>query len=223
MLRIFIGYDSREPIAYHVLSHSIMTRASCQVSIAPLIQEQLRDRKLYWRERKANESTEFSITRFLVPYLCDYQGWALFMDCDMLCLTDMKRLLGYAAESEDKAVLVCKHDYEPKTTEKFLGHVQESYPCKNWSSFMLLNCARCKALTPETVNTATGLELHRFYWSNADRIGELPLEWNWLVGEYGYHSDAKVVHYTLGGPWFPEYARCDYSGHWFRESEHIGY
>ncbi|MCC7487909.1 MAG: glycosyltransferase, partial [Burkholderiales bacterium] len=172
---------------------------------------------LYTRPRGPTESTEFSLTRFLVPRLSDYQGWSMFIDCDMLCLADVAELAALAARSPDKAVLVCQHDYVPKTERKFLDQVQTKYPRKNWSSVMLFNNPRCAALTPEYVNTASGLDLHRFRWLNDEEIGGIPLEWNWLVGEYPRNPQAKIVHYTLGGPYFDEYRDCDYAAEWFEE------
>jgi hypothetical protein len=189
------------------------------VSISPLVQQQLRDLRLYWRPRGPIESTEFSMTRFLVPALSEYQGWSIFMDCDMLCRADIAELAREIERQPDKAVLVCKHDYVPKTERKFLDQVQTRYARKNWSSLMLFNNARCRALTPEYVNSASGLDLHRFAWTADAAIGELSLEWNWLVTEYPYNSNAKIVHYTLGGPYFPEYENCDYADEWLAEFE----
>jgi len=159
------------------------------------------------------------MTRFLVPALSEYRGWSVFMDCDMLCRADIAELAREIERQPDKAVLVCKHDYVPKTERKFLDQVQTRYARKNWSSLMLFNNARCRALTPEYVNSASGLELHRFAWTEDRAIGELPLEWNWLVTEYRYNPAAKIVHYTLGGPYFPETKNCDYADEWFAEFE----
>ncbi|MGE0876720.1 MAG: glycosyltransferase [Burkholderiales bacterium] len=215
MLQVFIGYDPKETVAYHVLSHSILRRASIPVSIAPVMQSQLQG--IYTRGRGPTESTEFSLTRFLVPALSGYRGWSLFMDCDMLCRADVAELAGYMERSADKAVLVCQHDYMPKTERKFLGQVQTKYPRKNWSSLMLFNNARCEALTTGYVNTASGLDLHRFHWTDDAAIGSLPLEWNWLVGEYQKNPAAKIAHFTLGGPYFDDYRDCDYADEWREE------
>jgi len=216
MLKVFIGFDSREPIAYHVLAHSILTRASRPVAIVPLVQDQLRRWGPYTRERGMLETTEFSLTRFLVPWLSNYQGLSIFLDCDMVCLTDLTKaadLLG------DHAVAVCQHDYTPTSTRKFLDQSQSTYPRKNWSSFMVFNNARCQALTPAYVNTVTGLMLHRFWWMPDDtQIGSLPLEWNYLVGEPGQsQAPPKLVHFTNGGPWFPETADGEYADRWRAE------
>jgi hypothetical protein len=221
VLRIFIGYDPNEAVAYHTLAHSILRLSSIPVSIAPLMRSQLQG--IYKRDRGPTESTEFSITRFLVPALSGYEGWSLFMDCDMLCRADIAQLAAHCEREPDKAVLVCQHDYVPKTERKFLDQVQTKYPRKNWSSLMLMNNARCKALTPEYVNTASGLQLHRFQWLEDGLIGKLPLEWNWLVGEYDYKPEAKIVHFTLGGPYFDDYRDCDYAEEWLEENRRANY
>jgi hypothetical protein len=221
MLQVFIGYDPNETVAYHTLAHSILRRASIPVSVAPLMQSQLKG--VYTRPRGPTESTEFSLTRFLVPHLSGYRGWSLFMDCDMLCRADIAGLAAYSERAADMAVLVCQHDYVPKTARKFLDQVQTKYPRKNWSSLMLFNNERCRALTPDYVNSASGLELHRFAWIEDARIGELPLEWNWLVGEYAHNPAAKIVHYTLGGPYFDDYRGCDYAEEWFAERQAMNY
>jgi hypothetical protein len=217
VITIYIGYDPRESVAFHTLAHSILRRASVPISIAPLAQSQLRG--VYRRTRGPTESTEFSLTRFLVPHLSGFSGWSLFMDCDMLCRVDIAELMKQTERQADKAVLVCKHDYVPKTQRKFLDQVQTRYPRKNWSSLMIFNNARCRSLSPDYVNSASGLELHRFAWIEDAAIGELPLEWNWLVGEYAYNPAAKIVHFTIGGPYFAAYRDCDYAAEWFAEFE----
>lgn len=217
MLRVFIGYDPHESAAFYTLSHSILRRASIPVTIAPVMQSQLKG--LYTRPRGPTESTEFSLTRFLVPALSDYRGWSVFMDCDMLCRVDIAALQAEIERQGDRAVLVCRHDYVPRTERKFLDQVQTRYPRKNWSSLMVMNNERCRALSVEYVNAASGLELHRFAWLPDEEIGSLALEWNWLVGEYDYSPTAKIVHYTLGGPYFDAYRECDYADEWFAEYE----
>ncbi len=213
MLHVYIGFDPREAVAFYTLAHSILERSSIPVSIAPLMRGQLKD--LYWRERGPTESTEFSMTRFIVPALSEYRGWSLYMDCDMLCRVDIAEVV--SLQDDAKAVMVCKHEYVPKTERKFLDQVQTRYARKNWSSLMLFNNERCGALTPDYVNSASGLDLHRFAWVEDRLIGELPLEWNWLVGEYAFNPAAKIAHYTLGGPYFEEYRACDYADEWFAE------
>jgi len=217
MLQVYIGYDPRESVAFYTLAHSIFARSSIPVSIAALMQRHLGH--LYTRPRGPTESTEFSLTRFLVPALSGYQGWSVYMDCDMLCRTDIAGLAALMARQADKAVLVCQHDYVPKSERKFLNQVQTKYARKNWSSLMLFNNERCKALTPEYINSASGLELHRFAWLPDAAIGGLPLEWNWLVGEYEYNAKAKIAHFTRGGPYFDDYRDCDYADEWRAEFE----
>ena len=221
MLQIYIGYDPREAVAYHTLAHSILRRSSIPVTIAPVMQSQLKG--LYTRARGATESTEFSLTRFLVPALSQYRGWSLFMDCDMLCRADIAELAALTERAADKAVLLCKHNYTPGPARKFLNQVQTVYPRKNWSSVMLFNNALCTALSVEYVNTAAGLDLQRFVWLDDSLIGELPLEWNWLVGEYKHDPGARIAHFTIGGPYFDEYRGCDYAEEWFEENRRMNF
>ena len=216
MIRVFIGFDSVETIAFHVLAHSIHVRASEPVSVAPLMLSQLSD--VMTREHHELQSTEFSFSRFLVPYLCDYEGWAVFMDCDMLVLDDMANL--WKLRDDKFAVQVVKHDHVPNETTKFLGQPQSKYEKKNWSSVMLYNNAQCKALTPDFVNSAAGLELPRFQWLESDDlIGEIPHRGNRLGGydEAIPTKDVSNLHYTIGGPYFDDYADIDYAGEWFAE------
>lgn len=218
MIRVFIGYDPRETVAYHVLAHSIMARASQPVAITPVCLAQLGG--VLTRARDPLQSTDFSFSRFLTPYLCDFHGWAIFMDCDMLVRADIARL--WALRDERYAVQVVKHNHVPKEDTKFLGAVQTKYQKKNWSSVMLLNNARCQALTPEYVNRASGLELHQFKWLGDDGlIGELPREWNHLVGYDAPRADAALVHYTTGGPYFEQWRNCEYAAEWFAERDRL--
>ena len=212
MINVFIGFDSKEKVAFNVLSYSILKNSTKPVAITPIYLPNIKDD--FVRERNNLSSTEFSFSRFIIPHLMNYQGWALFMDCDMLMFEDVSEL--WRMRDDSKAIQVCKHDYTPKTDTKFLGQVQTKYEKKNWSSFMLMNCKKCTTLTPDYVNKASGLELHQYKWlESEDLIGEIPLEWNWLVGEYEHKDDVKNVHYTKGGPWFEEYRECDYSQDWF--------
>jgi lipopolysaccharide biosynthesis glycosyltransferase len=213
---VYIGWDSREPIAADVCAYSIQQNASHPVKIEMLKQDTLRERLLYTRPRDVDASTEFTFTRFLVPRLNDYQGWAVFCDCDFLWLGDIQELI---AQADDRyAVMLVKHDYRPQNTVKMDGKKQEYYPRKNWSSMMLFNCSHPKNswLTPYHINNATGQELHRFSWLDDADIGELRPEWNWLVGWYHQPWDGtpKALHYTEGGPWFENYVNCEYSDVW---------
>lgn len=209
---IFIGYDPRERAATNVLIDSLYQHSSMPLAITPIVTPQLERQGLFRRERDPKQSTAFSFTRFLVPCLMGYRGWALFMDCDMLCRGDIAEL--WALRDERYAVQCVQHTHVPGESVKFLGEVQSAYPKKNWSSLMLLQCERCTALSPDYVNTATGLELHRFHWLSGDHeIGPLPDRWNHLVdvqpppaasGEAAAEAAPTLLHWTLGGPWFRE-------------------
>ena len=220
MIRVFIGFDPRETVAFHVLSQSIHDRASEPVSITPIMLSQLDG--LMTRERNPLQSTDFSFSRFLTPYLCDFEGWAVFMDCDMLVLDDIAKL--WALRDDAYAVQVVKHDHVPEEEVKFLGATQTKYEKKNWSSVMLFNCAKCQALTPDYVNTASGLQLHRFQWLNSDDlIGEFPHRWNHLVAydKTVPSGDVSNLHYTIGGPYFEEFKTTDYADEWFDEKDRM--
>ena len=211
MLNVFVGCDETETVAFHVLANSIRRHASVPVSITPIWLGNLNG--IYRRPHDIRQSNGFSFSRFLVPYLCNYEGLAVFMDCDMLVRCDLWELFN---QFDPRHTVQCvQHDYVPKDSIKYLGNVQYSYPRKNWSSLMLFNNKRCELLTPEYVKEAPAADLHRMYW--ADSIGELDAEWNWLVGEYEHNPDAKVLHWTVGGPWFNEYERCDYAEDWYTE------
>jgi lipopolysaccharide biosynthesis glycosyltransferase len=211
VIPIFIGYDSKVKIAYHVLAESILRNSSTPVTISPINLSNLKN--IYTRKQDPLASTEFSFSRFLVPHLMNYNGWAIFMDSDMVMLSDITEL--WNLKNEDYAIQVCKHDYTPKSKHKFLGNNQTIFAKKNWSSLMLMNCSKCKTLTTEYVNTKSSLELHQFKWLDENLIGSIPLEWNWLVGEYPYKKDVYNVHFTEGGPYFKDYKNTEYANEWF--------
>ena len=211
MIPIFIGYDSKVKIAYHVLAESILRNSSTPVTISPINLSNLKN--IYTRKQDPLASTEFSFSRFLVPHLMNYNGWAIFMDSDMVMLSDITEL--WNLRNEKYAIQVCKHDYTPSSKNKFLGNNQTIYAKKNWSSLMLMDCSKCKTLTPEYVNTKSGLELHQFKWLDENLIGSIPLEWNWLVGEYPYKKDVHNIHFTEGGPYFKDYKNTEYTNEWF--------
>jgi hypothetical protein len=214
VIRIFIGFDERETVAWHVLTHSILARSSQPVAFTPLALNNLQS--VFTRPREALQSTDFSFSRFLTPYLSGYDGWSLFMDCDMLVRRDIAEL--WALRDDRYAVMCVQHDHRPKEAVKFLNQPQTPYGKKNWSSVMLFNNAKCRALTPEYVNTATGLQLHQFKWLGDDGlIGALPAAWNHLVGYSEPMPDAANVHYTLGGPYFDEYRDCEHAQAWLSE------
>lgn len=216
MLKIFVGFDGEvEPIAYHAFCQSVIEKATIPVSFTPLALNTIPN----YMETHTDGSNAFIYSRFLVPYLCDFQGTALFVDGDMLCRTDIKELLNTV--DPYKAVSVVKHDYKTKHHVKYLDQKNDDYPKKNWSSVILWNCSHFKnrVLTPEYIMTATGKHLHRFEWLDnpfTDLVGEIPKEWNHLVTEYDYDPNAKLVHYTLGTPCFNNYKDCDYSEEWYQ-------
>lgn len=213
---VYIGYDPREALAFSVLAHSIHRHASQPVAVTPLVLSQLKD--VLTRERHPLQSTDFSFSRFLTPYLSGYEGWSLFMDCDMIMLDDVANL--WALRDERYAVMCVKHEHVPKEETKFLGQKQTTYEKKNWSSVMLFNNTRCTALTKDYVNTASGLELHQFEWLDSDDlIGELPQRWNHLVDVNPPNPDPALLHYTIGGPYFEQYRNCQYAADWFAEHE----
>lgn len=215
-MKVFIGWDSREDIAYQVCKASILRHTSIPVDIQPVVQSELRQRGVYTRESDPFSSTEFSFTRFLTPYLTGYTGWAVFVDCDFLFRGDIAGLMDYADGA--KACLAVQHDYRPSETVKMDNKAQHQYPRKNWSSFMFINCAhpQVKTLTPEVVNRESGMFLHRFQWLTDDVIGSLPIAWNYLEGWYtrDHCPNPIAVHYTRGGPWFPGYQDVEYAEEW---------
>jgi lipopolysaccharide biosynthesis glycosyltransferase len=219
MIPIFIGYDPREAIAYHVCSNSIIRHASQPVAITALALNNLKD----YKETHTDGSNHFIYSRFLVPHLMNYQGWAIFMDGDMLLRWDINEL--WELRDESKAVMVVKHDYQTKMSEKYLGAKNENYPRKNWSSVILWNCAHPAnaSVTPEFIQSATGAQVHRFTWLTDDLIGEIPKVWNWLPDEYGYNGSAKLLHYTLGTPSFHEFATTPMGDEWHRERIYTEY
>ena len=217
-MKIFVGWDSREDIAYQVCKHSILARSN-GADVVPLVQDDLRKVGLYTRDIDPLSSTEFTFTRFLIPEIMNYEGWALFCDCDIIFLDDIKKLFDQA---DDKYAVMCvHHDYKVEEGMKMDGKVQHVYPRKNWSSVFLINCGHPsnKALTRELVNNETGKYLHRFSWLDDSEVGEISHEWNWLVGVYSEPKDGKpkAIHYTEGGPWFENYMNCEYGAYWERE------
>jgi hypothetical protein len=218
VLRVFIGFDPVESVAWHTFAHSILRQSSRPVALVPVNVRNFGG--IFTRERDTKQSNEFSFTRFLVPYLSDYQGLSVFFDCDMLLRCDIAELFSLAEQDPDKAVHVVKHDYEPRDDIKYLDTVQYRYPRKNWSSVVVWNCAHPanRVVTPEYVNTQTGLTLHRFQWLKDEEIGELDVRWNWLVGEYDDPpADVRNVHWTVGGPYFDEYRKAHFANEWFDE------
>ena len=219
-LRIYVGWDSREDIAYQACRQSLKDTASVPIKVIPLKQPQLKRDEMYWRDKDQLASTEFTFTRFLLPELAEFKGWALFIDCDFIALDDVKKLFD---QRDNKYALMCaQHDYTPKANTKMDGQQQHNYPRKNWSSMMLVNCGHPsnRLLTKELVNDpkVDGKYLHRFSWLEDEEVGKLSHEWNWLVGWYKEPEDGKpkFLHYTEGGPWFEEYKDCEYNLEYYR-------
>jgi len=209
--KIYIGYDSKHPIASKVCEYSLR-KHSKDLDIELLKLSDLE--QLYWREYK-DQSTEFTYTRFLVPYLQDYNGWALFCDDDFLFLKDVKKIFKYA---DDKyAVMCCQHDYTPRAITKMLGKKQVPYKRKNWSSLMLINCGHesVKKLDLSTVSEQSGKYLHQFEWLKPHEIGSIPRHWNWLVNWYKENDEDKpsALHFTEGGPWIVD---SEYKDLWLK-------
>ena len=219
MIPIYIGYDPREAIAFHVCANSIIRHASGPVQIIPLALNLLTE----YNETHTDGSNHFIYSRFLVPYLNNYTGHAIFMDGDMIVRDDIYKL--WNLREIDKDVQVVKHDYKTKAETKYLGSKNENYPRKNWSSVILWNCQNYpnQRLTPEYIQQSTGKHLHRFEWIKDERIGELPVEWNWLPDEFGPNPDAKLLHYTLGTPSFHEFATTPMGDEWHRERIYTEY
>lgn len=210
---VFVGYDPREAIAFHTCVNSIIRHASQPVAIMPLSLNLFQD----YTETHGDNSNTFVYTRFLVPHLMGFQGWAIFIDGDMILRDDIVKLWNLRESAND--VMVVKHDYKTRMPVKYLGSPNQDYPRKNWSSVILWNCATWpnRVLTPEFVQGKPGSFLHRFAWLTDDRIGELPREWNWLPDEFGANTEAKLLHYTLGTPCFTEFANTPQAEEWHRE------
>ena len=237
---VYIGYDSREPVEFDVARKSLIRHSSVPLHVVALNRDKLSwppgegifDRPWVWSEDRQRVdvqdgkpfSTEFSFTRFCVPILQQYQGWSLFHDSDFVWRADIAELLKLR---DDKfAVMVVKHHHNPTETVKMDGCVQTSYHRKNWSSFVLWNCSHPsnQKLTRYQVNHNAGSWLHAFSWLEDGEIGELPLEWNFLVGVNDPEQcRPKVFHYTKGTPEMPGYEDSPFSDiYWWekhRENE----
>ena len=207
---IFVGFDQKEAIAYHTFVQSLIERSSIPLSITPLSENNLN----IYNETHSDGTNKFTYSRFLVPFLMDFKGWAVYFDGDMICLKDIKDLLNTC--DDNIAIKVVKHNYKTKQTSKYFGQKNEDYPRKNWSSVVLWNCAhpKNKILTPSFVSNHDGAFLHRFKWLEDSDIGELEKKWNWLAIEYEEISDPNLIHYTLGTPCFEEYKNTSYSNYW---------
>ena len=216
-IKIVVGFDQREAIAYHTFSQSVLEKSSLPVLFLPLSINTLKG----YKETHNDKSNDFVYSRFLTPYLNNFQGWAIFADGDMVCQSDIKEL--WDLRDETKALQVVMHDYKTKFNQKYLGNTNENYPRKNWSSLILWNCShpKHKVLTPDFISSQTGKYLHRFSWLDDEDIGELPIDWNWLAIEYPDNPKAKIIHYTLGTPCFKDYRNTEMAVTWHEVQQKV--
>ena len=202
VLRVFVGYDPREAVAYHVCCQSILENTKYPVSFHPV------------RGERRDGSNDFIYARFLVPWLCGFSGSAVFVDGDMIVRGDISDL--FALRRLDVGAQCVQHAYKTKHPTKYLGNKNEDYPRKNWSSVILWNCAfrPNRILTPEYVASKSGAFLHRFLWLQDNQVAPLPDAWNRLVLEQPVQESDRLLHYTIGTPCFQEYADCDHAEEW---------
>ena len=207
---IIVGFDEREAVAYHTFTQSVIAKSSLPTRFLPLNIGSLSN----YQELHKDGSNDFIYSRFLVPYLMGFEGWAIYADGDMVCLEDIKKL--WDLRDEKYAIQVVKHNYKTKMRNKYWGNKNENYPRKNWSSLILWNCNHSshKILTPEFVEKQSGAFLHRFFWIKDEEIGELEKEWNWLAMEYEDKKNINLIHYTIGTPCFKEYENTSLSSYW---------
>lgn len=215
LIKLVVGFDQRESIAYHVFCQSVIQKSTQPISIHPLSINTIS----FYNELHTDRSNAFTYSRFLTPYLMNFQGWAIYADGDMVCQDDISLL--WALRDNSKAVQVIKHDYQTKNSTKYLNNINVNYPKKNWSSVIIWNCEhpKNKCLSPELISSSDGKFLHRFMWLDEEDIGELPVEWNWLAIEYPHNPNAKLIHYTLGTPCFNDYFESEMSDEWHRAFE----
>jgi len=218
---VYIGYDSRQdyPPKYNKIKNpcyevckSSIKRKSGRANIQPIKLDELIEQGHYYREVDPLASTEFTYSRFLVPFLNDYKGMAIFCDSDFLWRCNIEELLQFY--DERYAVSCVQHDYTPSSKTKMDGVKQTSYPRKNWSSLMMFNCEHkdSKKLTPKVISTETPQYLHRMEWTGD--VGKIPIMYNWLEGDYPKTINPKVIHFTNGGPWHESW-----DGDWRQEWE----
>ena len=220
-LVFYIGYDAKEDIAYRVCKQSLINKSTISISVKSLKLYELISKNFYTRSIDPLASTEFTYSRFLIPALMNYNGWAVFCDCDFLFFEDISLL--FDSLDGDKALYCVQHDYTPKEKHKMDGQKQTIYPRKNWSSFIVYNCDHPsnKKLTPEIVNSESGAFLHQFKWLKDSEIGSLDERWNWLEGWTSNHNSnlPYAVHYTRGGPWFQEWQDVEFANEWIKERD----
>jgi len=218
---VFIGYDPLEDAAAKMLVHSIRSRTTKPIKIFPIIRDQLLAYDIFNRPLDPRGSTQFSLTRVMVPHLMGHNGMGIFLDCDMLITRDIQEMFSLA-KNKKYAIHVPKHDYSPGQGTKMGGIEQTYYPRKQWSAVTIYNCDHklTKQLTTEIVERATTKFLHRFEWCPNEAIGSLPLEYNFLVGEQEMPETLPFnIHHTLGAPIFAECQNVDYADYWKSEFE----
>ena len=226
MLRVYVGYDSREDEAFAVAAK---TASAYGCVVLPIHEDTLRSAGLLTRplDRRggmwdlvsdAPQSTEFAVSRFFVPLLA-HAGWCLAVDCDVVFLRDPRELFELADDS--KAVHVVQHPPLVDDGIKMDGQQQTLYPRKNWSSVVLWNVSHPanRRINLTMLNQWPGRDLHAFGWLADSEIGELPLEANWLVGVQPKPARPMIAHYTLGGPWLPEWTPREDDHIWTKASE----
>ena len=216
-IKLVVGFDQREAIAYHTFIQSVVEKCTIPIEIIPLASNTLS----MYEETHNDRSNDFIYSRFMTPFLNNFEGWAIFADGDMICNADFKEL--WDKKDPSKAVMVAKHNYLSRFSKKYLGNINQNYPRKNWSSLILWNCAhpKHKILTPDFISNQTGKFLHRFSWLEDKDIGDLPKDWNWLAIEYPENKNAKLIHYTLGTPCFKEYWDSDMSDIWHANQKRV--
>ena len=220
ILNVFVGFDSSDwgqELAYEICRRSLIKNhkaGDIEIRIKPLIKKELEEMEIFWRKDK-DGSTEFTYTRFLTPYLSNYEGYSIFCDSDFLWNCDIVELLNYI--KKDLAVSCVKHSYNDcNDSVKMNGLKQEWYPRKNWTSLMIFNNEHpsVKNLSLENVNNQTAKWLHRLQWCSNEEIGSIPLMYNYLAGYYTKNVSPKAIHYTDGGPWHYKYTDTDFAQEW---------
>ncbi len=225
-LPIFIGYEEREHEAYEVCKYSLEYQNQCRKETGTwawddypdIIQLRSTEIKEYKRDHGEPQSTDFTFTRFWCPYLCDFEGFSLFVDCDFLFLAHPIEILKHI--DTRKAVSVVQHpEYLPKGDIKMDGIAQHRSKRKNWASLIVFNNEHPsnKILEPDYLNNhLPGLDFHHLAWLDDSEIGSIPMEWNCL-DQYYHMENPKAIHYTEGGPWFGgEYYHTRYAQEWIK-------
>jgi hypothetical protein len=223
---VLIGYDEREAAAAEVAIKSLRAVTGDEVEPELLCMPKLVDQGLlshrvvdqrgssdYDLQSNATQSTRFAISRFLTPILCQ-QGYALFVDSDVVFLRDPRAMMFEALAHH--AVSVVKHGEINGSPFKMVNQQQQAYPRKLWSSVMLFNCdhAANRRLSLRDVNERPGRDLHRFYWLHDDEIGSLNPIWNYLVDVHLQPKNAGIAHMTLGGPWIDGWMGGSFDHEW---------